>query len=189
MASHEVVILSRGRTTDETLVNTPTGWQTPVVTCPPHRHELRPIGARFERISARKLAIHASLPYGLESATIVLSVRGGEHRDWRAAVGRYEEDVASFGVPITQVRPHWQSGYTQGRLRALPQDASRTILRIPVGSGGEAHCFLSSDHGLPEILGAWIEGRDLLVPATSAPMGYRPPAMRAPRRYLTGISG
>jgi hypothetical protein len=187
MSSHEVLILTRGQSVHGPLVNTPAGWQMPQEVRPPRRHELPPVAARFERLGSGKLAIHSSLPYGLKSATIVLSVEAEAGRDWRAAVGRYEEDVASFGVPITQVRPHWQSGYAQGRLPARPQEPSRTILRIPVGTGGEAHCFLSSAQEFPKILGGWIEGRDLLQPAKQAPAGFHPPAMSAPRRFLTAI--
>ena len=192
MASHEVIVLIRGNVDsvgDKVLVNTPQGWFTPWRARQPipGLHDLGAPNARMEKLSSQKCAIHACLPYGLTSAEVVLSVRSPGNRHWRAGVGRYPEDVASFGVPITHVRPHWQSGYTQKRLKVARHPEDLSVLRFPVGTGGDIHAFVECEEGLPEILGAWIEGRENLIPFQNSPSLVRPPAMSLPLKHLLTI--
>lgn len=193
LASHEVLILTRGGgpPRDDVLVNTPSGWCEPWQPRQPipDLHTLGVPKARFEVQSQRQIAIHATLPYGFVSAEVVLSVRSSRSENLRAGVGRYPEDVASFGVPITHVRPHWQSGYAQGRLKTEPYDAALSVLRFPIGTGGDAHAFLRSEEVLPEILGGWIEGRENLRPTEAWHDLPRPPAMSAPLKHITKLPG
>lgn len=191
MSSHEVLVLIRGQSAvgDDVFVNTPQGWKSPWRSKHPlpKLHDLGAPQARLEMISPEKLVVHATLPYGLASAEVVLSIRSSSTRHWQAGLGRYPEDVASFGVPITHVRSHWQSGYAQRRLKASPYDPDRSVLRFPIGSGGEAHAFLCGEERLPEILGAWIEVRESLLPVETPLAMIRPPAASQPLRHLLTI--
>lgn len=191
MSSHEVLVLVRGQGSvgKEVLVNTAHGWKAPwrAKYQIPDLHDLGTPQAHLETISPQKLAIHATLPYGLISAEVVLSIRATGTRHWQAGVGRYSEDVASFGVPITYVRPHWQSGYAQGRLKTPSYESDLGVLRFPIGTGGEAHAFLYGNEGLPEILGAWIEVRENLLPVEVSPTVTRPPAASHPLKHLLTI--
>lgn len=191
MASHEVLMLARGGESvgDRVLVNTVQGWREP---WPgqgvPDLHDLGEPSAHLERRSANELAIHAVLPYGLASAEVVLSIRAPREARWRAAVGRYPNGTATFGVPLVHVRPHWQSGYTQGRLKAPSYDPTLGVLRFPIGTGGRVHGFLRGEDGLPEVLGAWIEAREALCSAENVPSVLRPPAMSHPVKCLLQIA-
>lgn len=190
MASHEVLMLVRGKDSvgERILLNTPQGWHEPVPRNGiPLLHEIGEPTARFERLSSSKLAIHAVLPYGLASAEVVLSIRANENHRWRAAVGRYPDDLASSNVPLTHVRPHWQHGFAQKRLKAQAWDSGAGVLRFPIGTGGFAHAFFYGDNGLPEILGGWIEAREALRRVEIAPPLCRPPAMSYPVRCLLEI--
>lgn len=190
MASHEVRMLCRGKDSVGThrLVNTVNGWRKPWSPGKsiPRLHQLEAPKARIETLDINKLAIHATLPYGLISAEVVLSVRASGNWNWRSGLGRYEEDVASFGVPVTCVRPHWQSGFAQQRLKAPPYNPELGVIRFPIATGGESHAFLFGDTELPKILGAWIEVRENLLPAGD-PEVTRPPAMNHPSHCLLSL--
>lgn len=190
MAGHEVLMLARGKDSvgGRILVNTPQGWYEPQRTNSiPSLHEIGEPTARWERLSSSKLAIHAALPYGLASAEVVLAIRSEGNRRWRAGVGRYPDDVASFSVPLTHVRPHWQDGFAQKRMKIGAQDPALGVLRFPIGTGGFAHAFLCGDDELPEILGGWIEAREILRPVEIASPLCRPPTMSRPVKCLLEI--
>lgn len=142
----------------------PQPWSSDSSLLPP-LHALLPPSASFERLSSRRCALHITLPYGLASAEVILLVQGAPEAHWRASVGRYPEGLATLGVPITHVRPHWQRGFAQQRLQAEAAPSGNFILRFPIGTGGVVHAFLECEPGLPEIKGIWIEACNNLVPA------------------------
>lgn len=190
LGSHEVIILAKGGPSigGSALINTPAGWRKPwSEQSIPQLHGLDAPSAAIERLSPRKLAVHATLPYGLSSAEVVLAIRSPGRACWRAGVGRYPEDVATFGVPVTCARPHWQGGFTQSRLKVPRQDPTKGVLRFPIGTGGSVHAFLAGEEELPEIQGAWIEARASLRPVETPPTLCRPPAMSHPSQCLLEI--
>lgn len=139
--------------------------------------------ATFEPLSERRVAFHLSLPHTLQSAEIVLQIREETPSTLRASVGRYPKGTSAFPVSITVSRAHDTIGFSQKRLGTPPYDPQIAIVRFPVGTGGQAHAFLSTDGLLPKIEGAWIEGTYGSLPGPSAPLPL-PSSGHAPRHAL-----
>jgi len=152
----------------------------------PDLHRI-PFRAEVEKLGGKSLAIHAALPDGLESAEIVLRCRSLSPGDTelRAGLGRYPDPTATFPVGVTAVRANVRQGFAQRRLRQPPCDPSLVILRVPIGTGGEAHAFLDATTSLPQIEAGWIEAVEVVLPiALEIPAGSLPPSPPAPPTVL-----
>lgn len=149
----------------------------------PDLHRLPAPSATMEVLNERALAIHASLPDGLRDVEIVLRAhsRAPGDTDLRASLGRYHDPVSTFPVGVTSLRTGARQGYAQRRLQQPPGDPTLVILRIPVGSGGEAHAYLDGATSLPSFEAGWIEAREEILPVEIRPTSSSlPPAPSSP---------
>lgn len=195
MASHEVLLLQR---TDKAaqegvFLNTRDGWRVPLFSAAnslksiPSLHQLGETSPQVKRLSECMLSIHLTVPYGVCEAELTVRVRSKLPPKLSAAVGRYEDDVATFGVPITLIHGHWKHGFAQIRLKSAAFDPEIYLLKIPLGVGGRVHCFLRSEDDLPEFLDAWVEVRDGTMPSRAPSDRRHPPSPNNPRRHLVTL--
>lgn len=173
---------------DRPRVNTPEGWKTPLQRRPlPALHQLGEPRAWTELPGPATLAIHAVLPYTLENAEVVLQVRMPMPTTLRASLSRYPDGVAAFPVPVTSSHAGSLKGYSMTRLNAPLPDPEVVYVRLPIGTGGEAHAFLNAEPALPVIEGGWIEGFQVLEQCAFQSPQPLPPAPDSVREVICEV--